>query len=379
MSKSSASAVPSRRPARPDGAGPGPGTAGHVRSVRRDGRARGRRGAAARRPEDLSEEALYWGCKRTDGNWKSGTTFGSASTALGRWGQPLEVDWPYDPKQADGIAYPPPGRPGGTGWFRSGLRKVSVALADVRSHLDGGVPVLLGLTVFDTLLPARCRRAHRRSAVGGERAGTSCGCRGRSPDRRASHPKLVGHHLGARWLCVDRRRLRRRRMPGTLGSSTPRRARPVQRRRRTRPDRRERRMELGEYQREAQKTDQLHREAGQGRPVARDGRRGGVAARGVQEVDARRRGACALPRTGGRGTWRHPLVPRQHGDQVRPRPRRHRGREPRQDPGPLAPGWVRARLPPVRRGLPADRATAAAVHGRDSRGERKRVARRASS
>ena len=29
-----------------------------------------------------------------------------------RAGQPLEVDWPYDPKQADGIAYPPAGRPG---------------------------------------------------------------------------------------------------------------------------------------------------------------------------------------------------------------------------------------------------------------------------
>jgi C1A family cysteine protease len=108
----------------------------------------GRSGGSS--PEDLSEEALYWGCKRTDGNWKSGTTFGSASTALGRWGQPLEVDWPYDPRQADGIAYPPAGRPGGTGWFRSGLRKVSVALTDVRSRLDGGVPVLLGLTVFDT-------------------------------------------------------------------------------------------------------------------------------------------------------------------------------------------------------------------------------------
>src|ERR1019366_5974763 len=74
----------------------------------------------------------------------------SASTALGRWGQPLEADWPYDPKWADGIAYSPPKRPGGTGWFRTGLRKISVALAHVRRVLDGGDPVLLGLTVFDT-------------------------------------------------------------------------------------------------------------------------------------------------------------------------------------------------------------------------------------
>jgi C1A family cysteine protease len=101
-------------------------------------------------PEDLSEEALYWGCKRTDGNWTAGTTFLSASTALGRWGQPLEADWPYDPTRADGVAYSSPTRPGASGWFRSGLRKIAVALADVRTHLDGGTPVLLGLTVFDT-------------------------------------------------------------------------------------------------------------------------------------------------------------------------------------------------------------------------------------
>jgi hypothetical protein len=101
-------------------------------------------------PEDLSEEALYWGCKRTDGNWTPVTTFGSASTALGRWGQPLEVDWPYHPTRTDGVAYSSPGRPGVSGWFRSGLRKISVALADVRTHLDAGTPVLLGLTLFDT-------------------------------------------------------------------------------------------------------------------------------------------------------------------------------------------------------------------------------------
>ena len=101
-------------------------------------------------PDDLSEEALYWGCKRADGNWTSGTAFASASTALDRWGQPLEVEWPYNPKQADDVACSPPKRPGGTGWFRSGLRRISVALADVRTVLDGGIPVLLGLTVFDT-------------------------------------------------------------------------------------------------------------------------------------------------------------------------------------------------------------------------------------
>ncbi len=101
-------------------------------------------------PEDLSEEALYWGCKRTDGNWSRGTSFRSAAVAIGRWGQPLEASWPYDATQRDGIAYRPPTRAGGTGWIRSGLRRVALGLDDVRAHLDAGVPVALGLTLFDT-------------------------------------------------------------------------------------------------------------------------------------------------------------------------------------------------------------------------------------
>lgn len=100
--------------------------------------------------DDLSEEALYWGCKRTDGNWKGGTRFTSAAVALGRWGQPREADWPYDMGRRDGVAHSPPFRAGGIGWFRSGLLPVALTLADVRTHLDGGTPVVLSLTVFDT-------------------------------------------------------------------------------------------------------------------------------------------------------------------------------------------------------------------------------------
>jgi hypothetical protein len=106
-----------------------------------------RRGAP---PEDLSEEALFWGCKRIDGNWTGGTRFASAATALGRWGQPLETGWPYDPSRPDGVAYSPPVRPG-AGWFRSGLRRGAVAPDEVRAVLDGGTPVLLGVVVYDTL------------------------------------------------------------------------------------------------------------------------------------------------------------------------------------------------------------------------------------
>ena len=101
-------------------------------------------------PEDLSAEALYWGSKHIDGNWKCGTTFGSAAVAISRWGQPPESEWPYDRSRADGVAFSPPSAAGGSSWHRSGLRRIDVALADVRDHLDGGTPVLLGLTVFDT-------------------------------------------------------------------------------------------------------------------------------------------------------------------------------------------------------------------------------------
>lgn len=101
-------------------------------------------------PDHLSEEALYWGCKRTDGNWRTGTTFGSASVAINRWGQPIEAAWPYDANRADGVAYKPPGRPGGKDWFTSAVRRIDTDLSDVRTHLNGGTPVALGLTVFDT-------------------------------------------------------------------------------------------------------------------------------------------------------------------------------------------------------------------------------------
>lgn len=101
-------------------------------------------------PEDLSEEALYWGCKRTDGNWARGTSFRSAAVAIGRWGQPLEATWPYDALRPDGAEYKPPVRAGGTGWIRSGLRRVALGPDDVRAYLDAGVPVAIGLTLFDT-------------------------------------------------------------------------------------------------------------------------------------------------------------------------------------------------------------------------------------
>ena len=100
--------------------------------------------------EDLSEEALFWGCKIIDGNWRSGTSFDSAAGALGATGQPPEAIWPYDPRRAAGIQYDPPGTPTAD-WQTSGLGRASVDLASVRAALDAGNAMVLGLTVFDTL------------------------------------------------------------------------------------------------------------------------------------------------------------------------------------------------------------------------------------
>jgi C1A family cysteine protease len=100
--------------------------------------------------ENLSEEALFWGCKIVDGNWKSGTSFHSAAAAIGATGQPLEAIWPYDPGRAAGIRYDPPSEPTAY-WHKSGLGQASRDLASVRAEIDAGHPIVLGLTVFDTL------------------------------------------------------------------------------------------------------------------------------------------------------------------------------------------------------------------------------------
>jgi C1A family cysteine protease len=98
--------------------------------------------------EDLAEEAVYWGCKQVDGNWTTGTSFQSASAALPRWGQPVEVNWPYDPRRPDGVPYHPPVAAGGADWHQAGLRSVTTTSAEVRSLLAGSVPVALGITLY---------------------------------------------------------------------------------------------------------------------------------------------------------------------------------------------------------------------------------------
>ncbi len=135
------------------------------------------RAAGTQVSEDLSEEALYWGCKIIDGNWKSGTSFGSAAAAIGATGQPLEAIWPYQPRRAAGTRYDPPSQPSAD-WHKSGLSPASFDLASVRAEIDAGRPLVFGLT----------RQA--RSA------------RGRARCRRRADPQLLGHDMGSRRIRV---------------------------------------------------------------------------------------------------------------------------------------------------------------------------------
>jgi C1A family cysteine protease len=105
-------------------------------------------------PEDLSEEGLYWGCKRTDGDTKRGSKFTSAQTALDRWGQPLEAVWPYDPKRDDRRSWGARRDAGGPHWYKNQLRWVRVSEQDMKTEIDGGVPVAVGLLLTRGFLAA---------------------------------------------------------------------------------------------------------------------------------------------------------------------------------------------------------------------------------
>ena len=106
--------------------------------------------AGAGMTEDLSEEALFWGCKLIDGNWNTGTRFASAAAALASTGQPPEAIWPYEPRRRAGTPYKPPVTPD-EDWHRSGIAQMPTDLAAVRTAISTGLPVVLGVTVFDTL------------------------------------------------------------------------------------------------------------------------------------------------------------------------------------------------------------------------------------
>lgn len=95
--------------------------------------------------EDLSEAALYWGCKQIDGDTGSGSEWTSAAAALERWGQPPEEWWPYNGAlEAEG-AQPPAGAPDpGTG-HHARLRPVDSSVEKIKREVHQGRAVALGL------------------------------------------------------------------------------------------------------------------------------------------------------------------------------------------------------------------------------------------
>jgi C1A family cysteine protease len=101
--------------------------------------------------DDLSEDALYWGCKQVDGNWEPGSSFESARQALDQWGQPVEETWAYDEDRTDSGPYGPPDgvTPGDAAWFRGRLSQMALDLDGINDALRDGAPVAIGIVLTD--------------------------------------------------------------------------------------------------------------------------------------------------------------------------------------------------------------------------------------
>lgn len=95
----------------------------------------------------LSEETLYWGAKQADRNYSPGTSFRSANLALGKWGQPKQDVWPYDPLRNDrDVSYvPPAGVSDPSCCHRARLSSVAVTVKDIKAVLDNGQSVALSV------------------------------------------------------------------------------------------------------------------------------------------------------------------------------------------------------------------------------------------
>lgn len=132
------------------------------------------RAGGAKIDEDLSEEALYWGCKQLDGRNTVGTSFKSAQGALGKWGQPLEHVWPYDPNRDEKHSYRPPVKPRRDSWYRARLAKIELSIERARAALASGRAVVLGVLLTGGFLvpvgnripaPRKGERTYGRHAV----------------------------------------------------------------------------------------------------------------------------------------------------------------------------------------------------------------------
>jgi C1A family cysteine protease len=111
------------------------------------------------KPDDLSAQFLYWGCKELDGLPDAGTYIHTAMTVFAQYGVCPEEVWPYNPKQAgsEGQGPPPRGaREAAQSCRLSSTRTVEPGLVLHYKHVlagengKGGMPVTFGVLVFDS-------------------------------------------------------------------------------------------------------------------------------------------------------------------------------------------------------------------------------------
>ena len=101
---------------------------------------------------DTCEEYLYWASKQHD-TTGPGTTFPAVRDALAAEGQPLEEVWPYDPWRDDQIAtyQPPPGAHAAQPRWSPAFAAVPATPNSIRSELDAGQAVVLGMPTWPDL------------------------------------------------------------------------------------------------------------------------------------------------------------------------------------------------------------------------------------
>jgi hypothetical protein len=101
---------------------------------------------------DTCEEYLFWASKQHDtSGW--GTTFQAMAAGLASDGQPLEEQWLYDPDRDDQDAgyQPPPAAHAAKPRWWSLLSSVAPTQQSVRSELDAGRVVVLGMPTWPSL------------------------------------------------------------------------------------------------------------------------------------------------------------------------------------------------------------------------------------
>lgn len=101
-------------------------------------------------PTPLGEESLYWACKQIDGDHQPGTYPQSAAEALRDHGQSAGALWPYDPARDEAAAdyIPPDGAQDPSEMRKASLHAISHGLDTIRTRLDAGHAVVLGLELW---------------------------------------------------------------------------------------------------------------------------------------------------------------------------------------------------------------------------------------